>query len=189
MAILYNLIVAPRENIYLLSRRDLGYGGVWIMLLAVVSASIAPSLILDLPSRLSMYSFTWGILFRLVFFCFCFFILTMIYHYFAGILGGFGDGSKVFKLLLYSSNPFCFITPAVLILKMFAGQLIFFLTCVLLLLFIIWSAFLQYLIINYSYGISKYNALSVILMPWVIFFGMVAFVSVTFGASLVSLVI
>ncbi|MFC2061519.1 YIP1 family protein [Elusimicrobiota bacterium] len=185
-----DFIIMPGEAVYRLSRRCPGYTeGLVILVLASFSIIAGPVIFFELPYAISSYLITWGTLFRLLFLISGIFILTVFYHYFAGIFGGAGDGVKLLKGLFYSMIPFCFITPVTLILKMFEGKYTILCFFIALILLLCWSVYIQYRILNYFYGISSEKAISVMIIPWVAGSLVVFTAFVIFLMSLVSLMV
>jgi len=165
----YNFIYYPTEALYKLSRKEhVNYRGYWILLLAVISTAAGFSVV---SAGASIYSFTWGVLFRMTVFTFIIFVSTVFYHYFAGVFGGYGEGSRLFKVFPYTYIHFCFIAPLALILKAFAAKYAVIFLSLVLLVFLIKAVFLQVRAISYIYSLSRSSSAAVILFPWLIIGG------------------
>jgi hypothetical protein len=189
MEIFLNLITRPEETIYNISRRDLGYSGFLILLVASISIVAGHTLFSGATAGIILYSLTWGLLLKLILLGFILFFIAALYHYFAGVFGGRGDGVKLFKALPYSFIPYCFVAPITLILKAFADGTKLFLPTIAFLLLLFWMAFLQLKIINYFYGLSPNNALIVFILPWIIVGGFMIILPVIVSMSILALFI
>lgn len=169
MSFFFNFIVNPSEAVYNISRKDIGYGGFLILLLAAFSIVSGVSLIFACPPQIVSYSLTGGMVLRLIIFSFLIYLLAVFYHYFACLLGGVGSGGKLFKALPYTLTTFCFVAPVALILKMLGGGLSIFLFIVILIIFVLRTFHHQVKMISYFYGLSSFSSAVSVLAPWVIF--------------------
>ncbi len=165
MEIFFSLLTSPQKTIYRISRKEINYNSFWILLLSTLSSLVGFAVISNIPAGIAAYIFTWGTLIRFLISLFALFIASVFYNYFAGVFGGIGSGTKLFKLLPYSFLPFCFVAPVALILKPLSPTISLFLFFLTMVLFILWMLFLQINMIKYIYGISQINSVAVIFLP------------------------
>lgn len=189
MDFFFNFITCPEEAIHSISRKNLGYSGFLILILASISLIAGHALFSGVTSLKLLYLLTWGLVGRLILLTFCVFSAAVLYHYFAGVFGGEGDGVRLFKVLPYSFIPFCFVAPIMLILKAFAGGTEWLFLGIVVILLLFWMAFLQFKIINYFYGLSAGNSFTVFILPWIILMGFLVVLPVIFSVSVLMLII
>lgn len=189
MGFFFNFITCPEETIHNISRKNLGYGGFLILILAIISMIAGRALFFGISSRMLVYSLTWGLVARLTLLTFCIFVAAVLYHYFAGIFGGDGDGVGLFKVLPYSFIPCCFAAPATLIVKAFAGGTEWLFLGLIVILLLFWMAFLQLKMINYFYGLSVSSSLAVFILPWIILIGFLTMAPIILGTGILMLLL
>ena len=189
MDFFYDLILFPGKAIYSLSRKEPGYGGFAVLLLACLSSTAARILISGSSAGMAIFSLTWGLTARLLLIVLAFLFASSFYHFFAGAAGGRGSSLKLFSALPYSSLPFVFSCPAVLISRVFITGPGLLVPVFLLLLFLVWAVYIQSQIISYFYGMSKTDALAVFMLPWVIISAVSVVVPVIIGTGLFILIL
>ncbi len=163
---LFELIVSPSEEIYRMSRTRLGWGGAGIIITASLSCVIAMSLVTGIDGRAGSLMLSWGLVARAIILTVIIFISAALYHYFAGIMGGSSNPARTFRGLLYTLAPLCFLAPLALISRAWLGRGIYFLFIPVIL---VYTAFLQFKLISYFYGLSSSKAVAVLIFPWIIF--------------------
>lgn len=185
MSFFFNFIVNPSEAVYNISRKDIGYDGFLVLLLAAFSVVSGVSLIFNQSAQIISYSLTGGMVLRLIIFSFFIYLIAVFYHYFACLLGGVGSGGKLFKALPYTLITFCFVAPVALILKVIGGGFSIFFLIFILIIFVYRTLYIQVKMISYFYGLSPFSSAVSVLAPWVICGSVAVILPVVFIISLV----
>ncbi|MBN2406550.1 MAG: hypothetical protein JXJ19_02525 [Elusimicrobia bacterium] len=184
MSGLLEFFIFPHKAVYGISRKNTAAGaGLGILVLSAVSLVSGMSLIVTARAGLASYSSA-----AMLMIC-ALFVLSVIYHYFAGIMGGVGSGGRLFSIMLYSLAPFCFIAPFSLVFKVFLGKSALIAAGILILLVFYYTLSIQHRIVSYYYGLPASSSLIVILMPWLVISVMAAVSATVAGLGILSIFI
>ena len=91
MDFFYELILYPGRAIYYLSRKEPGYGGFAVLLLACLSSTAARMLMTGSSGPMAVFSLTWGLAARFLVIVTVFLIASAFYHFFAGAAGNWSS--------------------------------------------------------------------------------------------------
>jgi len=165
-----DLMVAPSETIYRISRKEKTFQGFAALFLAVVSMSAGIALAAGYDFYMTLYSFTWGLIAKMAFWVFMVLLAASFYNFFAILLGGSGSPVQLFRILPYSLAPFCFAAPAALILKAYTGFWGLLFLAVIMFFMTIMVFYLQVRIMNYTYSLNSTKSVLVVVIPWCILY-------------------
>lgn len=164
------LLLEPGLAACYISEHDTGNSGFLMLLCAVVSFITGSFVLFAGGGIASIGAMIFFIPANFIMILFGLWVLSSFYNYFAELFGGPGRSSYLFRVLPYSSLPFLFTTPAVLIAAALFPAAVRVLYIPILMVFVGWSLYLQVRLIERIYGISSFASFAACLLPWVVMF-------------------
>ena len=175
--ILYNLIFSPKRAFRNIITEKPWYMVFVIFLFVRISKTISKGVVWSGSPFWGKAIFSFGVSGEILVVLMFWIILTCVFHLFAQLFGGKGEGKLLFLSLGFTSFPLIFLVPLSLIAASWekGGWLLWVIFSIIL---YIWSFILKIVAIKEVYEIDQYKALAVIILPFLVLSGLLIFVPI-----------